>query len=176
MSESKIPILWGILVLLNSVLSSLPMFMMYFFEIPKWVLKNLDYFRSRFFWQGSTKKYKYMLARWDILCRPNDQGGLGILDLQLQNKYLLAKWLVSLLNTEGTWQSLLSNKYLRTKTLTQVSAKPNDSDPRPWRKYQPNQMTLTFGETSCILKMMFFLKALSLLKMEPTQDFGRIPS
>jgi hypothetical protein len=68
-----------------------------------------------------------MLARWDILCRPNDQGGLRILDLQLQNKYLLAKWLVSLLNTEGTWQSLLSNKYLRTKTLTQVSAKPNDS-------------------------------------------------
>jgi hypothetical protein len=49
------------------------------------------------------------------------------LDLQLQNKCLLAKWLVNLLNTEGTWQSLLSNKYLRTKTLTQVSAKPNDS-------------------------------------------------
>jgi hypothetical protein len=39
----------------------------------------------------------------------------------------LAKWLVNLLNTEGTWQSLLCNKYLRTKTLTQVSAKPNDS-------------------------------------------------
>jgi hypothetical protein len=51
----------------------------------------------------------------------------GILDLQLQNKCLLAKWLVNLLNTEGTRQSLPSNKYLRTKTLTQVSTKPNDS-------------------------------------------------
>jgi hypothetical protein len=49
------------------------------------------------------------------------------LDLQLQNKCLLAKWLVNLLNTKETWQTLLSNKYLRTKTLTQVSAKPNDS-------------------------------------------------
>jgi hypothetical protein len=39
----------GRLVLLNSVLSSLPMFMMSFFEIPKGVLKNLDHFRSRFF-------------------------------------------------------------------------------------------------------------------------------
>jgi len=39
----------GRLVLLNSVLSSLPMFMMFFFEIPKGVLKNLDHFRSRFF-------------------------------------------------------------------------------------------------------------------------------
>jgi len=39
----------GSLVLLNSVLSSLPIFMMSFFEIPKGVLKNLDHFRSRFF-------------------------------------------------------------------------------------------------------------------------------
>jgi hypothetical protein len=39
----------GRLVLLNSMLSSLPMFMMSFFEVPKGVLKNLDHFRSRFF-------------------------------------------------------------------------------------------------------------------------------
>ena len=39
----------GRLVLLNSVLSSLPIFMMSFFEIPKRVLKNLDHFRLRFF-------------------------------------------------------------------------------------------------------------------------------
>jgi hypothetical protein len=117
----------GRLVLLNSVLSSLPMFMMSFFEIPKGVLKKLDYFRSRFFWQGSSNKHKYRLARWDILCRPKDQGGLGILDLHLQNKCLLAKWIVNLLNTSGTWQTLLKNKYLNSKTLTQVSAKPTDS-------------------------------------------------
>jgi hypothetical protein len=36
----------GKLVLLNSVLSSLPMFMMSFFEIPKGVIKNLDHYRS----------------------------------------------------------------------------------------------------------------------------------
>jgi hypothetical protein len=56
------------------------MFMTSFFEIPKGVLKKLDLFRSRFFWQGSDKKYKYRLARWDILCHPKDQGDLGILD------------------------------------------------------------------------------------------------
>jgi hypothetical protein len=37
------------LTLINSVLSSLPMYMMSFFAIPKGVLKKLDYFRSRFF-------------------------------------------------------------------------------------------------------------------------------
>ena len=40
----------GRLTLINSVLSSLPMYMMSFFEIPKGVRKKLDYFRSRFFW------------------------------------------------------------------------------------------------------------------------------
>jgi hypothetical protein len=40
----------GRLVLINSVLSSLPMFMMSFFAIPKGVRKRVDYYRSRFFW------------------------------------------------------------------------------------------------------------------------------
>jgi hypothetical protein len=59
------------------------MFMMSFFKVPKGVLKNLDHFRSRFFWQGSTIKHKYRLAKWDILCRPKDKGGRGILNLHL---------------------------------------------------------------------------------------------
>ena len=103
------------------------MFVMSFSEIPKEVLKNLDHFRSRFFWQGSSDKYKYRVAKWDILCRPKDQGGLGILNLQLQNKCLLAKWLVNLLNTNDIWQTILTNKYLGSKSLTQVHAKPYDS-------------------------------------------------
>jgi hypothetical protein len=117
----------GKLVLLNSVLRSLPMFMMSFFEISKGVIKNLDHYRSRFFWQGSSQKRRYRLAKWDILCRPIDQGGLGILDLQLQNKCLLAKWLVNLLNTDVIWQTMLRNKHLRSKSFTQVEAKPYDS-------------------------------------------------
>jgi len=36
----------GRLVLINSIMSSLPMFMMSFFEIPREVLKKLDYFIS----------------------------------------------------------------------------------------------------------------------------------
>jgi hypothetical protein len=40
----------GRLVLINYVLSSLAMFMISFFEIPKEVLQKIDYYRSRFFW------------------------------------------------------------------------------------------------------------------------------
>jgi hypothetical protein len=37
------------LVLINSILSSLPMFMLFFFEILKGMLEKIDYSRSRFF-------------------------------------------------------------------------------------------------------------------------------
>jgi hypothetical protein len=45
----------GRLVLINSVLSSLPMFMMSF-RIPKGVREKLDYYRSRFFWQSMSTR------------------------------------------------------------------------------------------------------------------------
>jgi hypothetical protein len=37
-------------VLINSVLTSLVMFMMSFFEVPRGVLKKIDFYRSRFYW------------------------------------------------------------------------------------------------------------------------------
>jgi uncharacterized protein YpuA (DUF1002 family) len=39
----------GRLVLINSVLSSLPMFILSFFDVLKGVLEKIDYSRSRFF-------------------------------------------------------------------------------------------------------------------------------
>jgi hypothetical protein len=39
----------GRLVLINSTLTSLAMFMVSFFEIPRGVLEKIDYYRSRFF-------------------------------------------------------------------------------------------------------------------------------
>jgi hypothetical protein len=115
------------LILINSVLTSLPMFMLSFFEIPVGVRKRLDFYRSRFFWQSDGHKRKYRLSRWNIICRPKDQGGLGIEVLELKNRCLLSKWLFKLINEDGVWQELLRNKYLNSKTLSQVTAKPFDS-------------------------------------------------
>jgi hypothetical protein len=47
--KGKILLYGGCLVLLNSVLSSIVMFMLLFFEVPKGVLQKLDFYRSRFF-------------------------------------------------------------------------------------------------------------------------------
>jgi hypothetical protein len=94
------------------------MHMMSFFAIPKGVIKKLDYFRSTFYWQGDGHKRKYRLAKWDILCRPKDQGSLGIQDLELKNIPLLSKWLFKLLSTDVMWQRILRNKYLGSQSIT----------------------------------------------------------
>jgi hypothetical protein len=44
------------LVLINSVLTSLLMFMLSFFEVPKCVLEKIEYFRSRFFGKMTAEK------------------------------------------------------------------------------------------------------------------------
>jgi hypothetical protein len=38
------------------------------------------------------------LVAWDKICRPKDQGGLGVLNLEVQNKALLLKNLDKLYN------------------------------------------------------------------------------
>jgi hypothetical protein len=100
---------------------------MYFFAIPQGVLKRLDHFRSSFFWQGDNHKKKYRLTKWNIVCQPKDQGGLGITNLAVKNICLPSKWLYRLLNEDGVWQQIFQNKYLGGKSLIQVQGKPGDS-------------------------------------------------
>jgi len=48
---------------------------------------------------------------------------MGIMNLELQNRCLLSKWLFKFCNEEGMWQDLIKNKYLKNKTLSQVEKK-----------------------------------------------------
>jgi hypothetical protein len=120
--KGKLLSLGGRLVLINSVLSNLVLHMISFFLLPKGILQKLDYYRSRFFWQGDSEKKKYRLAKWSVVCCPKDQGGLGIHDLSVKNSALLGKWLFKLLTEEGTWQTILKRKYIGQKALSDVYA------------------------------------------------------
>jgi hypothetical protein len=105
--KGKLLYIGGRLVLINSVMSNMVLYMLSFFLLPKGVLNRLDFFRSRFFWQGDSEKKKYRLAKWSVVCRPKDQGGLGIQDLEVKNMTLLGKWLFRLLIEDRVWQTIL---------------------------------------------------------------------
>jgi hypothetical protein len=125
--KGKLLSIGGRLVLINSVLSNMVLYILSFFLLPKGVLNRLDFFRSRFFWQGDSEKKKYRLTKWSVLCTPKDQGGLGIQDLEVKNTALLGKWLFRLLTEDGICQTILKQKYVGSKALSQVLWKPGDS-------------------------------------------------
>jgi hypothetical protein len=54
--KGKLVSLGGILVLINSILSSMVLYMISLFLLPKGVLHILDYYRSRFFWLKDSEK------------------------------------------------------------------------------------------------------------------------
>ncbi|WVZ85517.1 LOW QUALITY PROTEIN: hypothetical protein U9M48_032438 [Paspalum notatum var. saurae] len=118
--KGKLLSVGGRLVLINSVLSSLPMFMLSFFAIPKGVLKKLE--------QNDQHKKKYHLIKWDQVRQPKQQGGLGIIDLRkFKINAFSSKWLFKLANEDGIWQRLLRNKYLKSKPFGSGSKKPGIS-------------------------------------------------
>ncbi|WVZ90615.1 hypothetical protein U9M48_036900 [Paspalum notatum var. saurae] len=69
----------GRLVLTNSCLSSLHMYMMGFYLLTGG--------------KGANNNTKYHMAKWDMVIRPRDHGGLGILGTKLMNECLLTKWI-----------------------------------------------------------------------------------
>lgn len=54
-------------------------------------MKSPSMLMVKMYGRSDEHKKKYHLAKWDILCRPKDQGDLGIEDLKIKNKCLLSK-------------------------------------------------------------------------------------
>jgi hypothetical protein len=75
----------GRLVLTNSCLSSLPIFIMGFYLLPKGIHQHMDSVRGNFFRKGTKENFKYHMASWEMLCRPKDQGGVGIINTRIMN-------------------------------------------------------------------------------------------
>jgi hypothetical protein len=69
------------LVLVNSVLSSLPTFFMLSLRIHVGVVEVVDRARRHCLWRRKDKEKIHSLAAWNMICKPKNKGGLGIIDL-----------------------------------------------------------------------------------------------
>jgi hypothetical protein len=64
--------------MLNSVLSSLPMFYLCSLKLYQWVLAEVDKYRRHCLWRDKDlHKMNPPLAIWDLVCKPKDQGSWG---------------------------------------------------------------------------------------------------
>jgi hypothetical protein len=102
----------GRITLINSVLSSLPLYFFSFFKAPRCVLQQLVRLQRNFLWGGGADDKRLCWVKWDQVCLPKEQGGLGVKNLELFNMALLSKWKWRFLSDdEAMWADLLRFRY-----------------------------------------------------------------
>jgi hypothetical protein len=83
----------GQIVMLISVISAMPVYFMFVFMLPKWVIKMLDKVRRGFLWHGhkgeQAMKRSLCLVNWKVVTMTKINGGLGIRNLEAMNQSLL---------------------------------------------------------------------------------------
>ena len=113
------------LTIVNVVLSSLPTYYMCSLSLPKTVIESIDRARRHCLWRGSDiNSSKKSLVLWERVCQPKDRGGLGVIDLRLQNNALLLKNLHKFYNRYPVpWVSLIWNTYYTAEPPHAVTPK-----------------------------------------------------
>lgn len=103
----------GRLDFFKSVLSTLPSFFMCSLKIQKSVLEICNRAQRHCLWaKEEDSASSNALAAWSRVCRPKSRGGLGVLNLEFQNKALLLKQLHNFFVKDNTpWVKLVWSLY-----------------------------------------------------------------
>ena len=102
----------GRLTLIRSSLSSLPIYFLSLFRIPKSVCSRLEKIQRDFLWGGGNLERKLHLVNWKTVCQEKSRGGLGVRGLSLMNQALLCKWCWRFANErDSLWRLVISTKF-----------------------------------------------------------------
>ncbi|CAN1310653.1 Putative ribonuclease H protein At1g65750, partial [Linum perenne] len=82
----------GRLMLIKSILSSLPVYFLSHFKAPSSVITSLEIIQNHFLWSGVSDLDKIHWISWNLVKTPKRLGGLGVQGLRSLNTALLCKW------------------------------------------------------------------------------------
>ena len=115
------------MTLINAVLTSIPIYFLFFFRVPSKVVDKLVTIQRRF-WGGGLEKRKIAWVKWKTVCLPKDKGGLGIKDIKTFNTALLGKCRWDLFQQSGEpWAKILDSKYGGWRSLEEGKRGRHDS-------------------------------------------------
>jgi hypothetical protein len=78
----------------------------------------MDSTRAFFVWEEVGPKRKYHMVDWAMVCKPNDDGSLGVLNTRHMHTALMLKRIWKLYqDAEGLWADLIRAKYLGDRDL-----------------------------------------------------------
>ena len=81
----------GRLILLKSVLQSIPIYQLSGRAAPKSICNQLVSLFTKFLWKGSQNNRKWPLVSWQTLIKSKSAGGIGLRDPLLLNQVMGAK-------------------------------------------------------------------------------------
>lgn len=117
--KKKTLLLAGRTILIKSVASSLPSYLMQTFLLPSSLCDRMDSLIRRFWWGFGDQQRGLYLRAWDLLCTPKLAGGLGLRSMKDINMAFVTKlgWNVCT-QPSKTWVQLIRSKYLRGRKVT----------------------------------------------------------
>lgn len=103
----------GRLQMVNSAITPVLTYTLCTIKVPKGFIENIDRARKQCLWRGSDPEARGgNLVAWPNVMKPKDKGGLGVINLRLQNDALLLKQLHKFYNKEDVpWVKLICNTY-----------------------------------------------------------------
>lgn len=99
--------------MVNSALTPVTTYPMCTVKMPKGVIENINRAKKQCLWRGHDPEKKGgNLVAWPTVMKPKEKGGLGVINLRLQNDALLLKQLIKFYNKEAIpWIELIWSKY-----------------------------------------------------------------
>ncbi|MFS7900382.1 hypothetical protein Hanom_Chr00s109717g01807231 [Helianthus anomalus] len=91
--KAKVLSIGGRVVLIKSVLESLPVYYFSLYKAPVTVFNKLEALIKRFLWGGTDEVHKVHWVAWSKVTKSKHKGGLGLNKLEDNNNALLLKWL-----------------------------------------------------------------------------------
>jgi len=102
----------GRMCVIKSVLNAIPLFYLSTFKAPESIYKTIINIQRRFLWGWGKERRSIAWVSWEDLCKPKEEGGLGLKDIKKVNAALLAKWRWRFLSQDkGKWKEVLESKY-----------------------------------------------------------------
>ena len=115
------------MVLINSVLTSLPIYQCSVLLAPKTITNKIEELLRRFLWEGGRNNEKKLhLVSWDKIKKPKTEGGLQIRDVATQNLAMGGKILWNMISGKNNW----SKQILRKKYFTGNRKRCLDNPPK----------------------------------------------
>ncbi|XP_074265589.1 uncharacterized protein LOC141588030 [Silene latifolia] len=118
----------GRLVIVRSVLNSLHSYWASIFIIPKGIMKRIEAVCRNFLWDNSADYRRSPLVGWDTVCRPKEEGGLGLKDQEVWNKAMIGRlvdWVAE--KRDSIWVHWVHNNYLKGREWMEYSPTMNSS-------------------------------------------------